>query len=144
MGPKYLISLKLIQPKEAWISPGYYLVQVRGINDCGTGQWNGSEVEYVDCWEMEEEENMYYLEFEPNPATDEITLKLKTDYIDAFTEGDTWEAEIFNQQMLLMHKSTTLKDKTYMINVSGWQEGIYFVRAKVKDNLISGKFMVTR
>jgi hypothetical protein len=58
--------------------------------------------------------------------------------------GTLWEAEIFNQQMLLMHKSTSLKDKTYTINVSGWKEGIYFVHVKVKDKLVSGKFMVAR
>ena len=128
----------------SWISPGYYLVEVRGINDCGTGEWSGSEVEYIDCSFMEEEENMYYLEFAPNPATDEITMELKTDNIDTYTEGDKWEAEIFNQQMLLMHKTTRLKDKTYTINVSGWKEGIYYVRVRVKDKLVSGKFIVVR
>jgi len=71
-------------------------------------------------------------------------MELKTDNIDTFTEGDKWEAEIFNRQMLLMHKTTRLKDKTYTINVSGWKEGIYYVRVRVKDKLVSGKFIVTR
>jgi len=70
-------------------------------------------------------------------------MELKTDNIDTYTEGDEWEAEIFNRQMLLMHKTTRLKDKTCTINASGWKEGIYYVRVKVKDKLVFGKFIVT-
>ncbi len=86
----------------------------------------------------------YYMSFVPNPTTGETIMELKTDKIDTYTEGDEWEAEIFNQQMLLMHKTTRLKDKTYTINVSGWKEGIYYVRVRVKDELLFGKFIVTR
>ncbi|MQY77892.1 MAG: hypothetical protein GH151_01655 [Bacteroidetes bacterium] len=85
-----------------------------------------------------------YMSFTPNPTTSETQLEIKTEKIDTYTDGDEWEAEIFNQQMLLMHKTTRLKDKTYTINVSCWKEGIYYVRAKVKDKLVSGKFIVTR
>ena len=119
---------------------GTYKFMVRGNNDCGTAtNWSKTTVDYVDCGGLGE-----FLSFFPNPATDEITMELKTDNIDTFTEGDKWEAEIFNQQMLLMHKTTRLKDKTYTINVSGWKEGIYYVRVKVKDKLVFGKFIVTR
>ncbi|MBA7533301.1 hypothetical protein ES705_25536 [subsurface metagenome] len=119
---------------------GTYLFHVRGNNDCGTAtNWSKTSVEYVDCGGFGG-----FLSFFPNPATVEITMELKTDNIDTFTEGDKWEAEIFNRQMLLMHKTTRLEDKTYTINVSGWKEGIYYVRVKVKDQLVSGKFIVTR
>ncbi|MQY80169.1 MAG: T9SS type A sorting domain-containing protein [Bacteroidetes bacterium] len=119
---------------------GTYKFMVRGNNDCGTAtNWSKKAVDYVDCGGFGE-----FLSFVPNPVTVEITMELKTDNIVTFTEGDKWEAEIFNQQMLLMHKTTRLKDKTYTINVSGWKEGIYYVRVKVKDKLVFGKFIVTR
>jgi hypothetical protein len=86
----------------------------------------------------------YYMSFTPNPTTGEITMELKTDNIDTYTEGDEWEAEIFNQQLLLMHKTNSLKDKTYTINTSGWKEGIYYVRVRIKDKVLSGKFIVGR
>lgn len=124
---------------EYWPPEGTYKFMVRGSNDCGTAtNWSKTTVDYVDCgWRG-------FLNIVPNPATDEITMELKTDKIDTFSEGDIWEAEIFNQQMLLMHKTTRLKDKTYTINVSGWKEGVYYVRAKVKDKLLSGKFIISR
>jgi len=125
---------------EYYPSEGTYKFMVRGNNDCGTAtNWSKTTVDYVDCGGFGG-----FLSFFPNPATDEIKLELKTDNLDTYTEGDEWEAEIFNQQMLLMHKSTRLKDKTYTINVSGWKEGVYYVRVKVKDKVVSGKFIISR
>jgi len=117
---------------------GTYKFMVRGNNDCGTAtNWSKTTVDYVDC-------GWWFMNIVPNPATDEIKIEIKTDYIDTYTEGDTWEAEIYNQKLLLMHKTTRLKDKTYTINVSGWKEGIYFVRAKVNDKVVSGKLIISR
>jgi len=118
---------------------GTHMFHVRGNNACGTGNWSKTTVDYVDCGGFGG-----FLSFFPNPATVEITMELKTDNIDTFTEGDEWEAEIFNRQMLLKHKTTRLKDKTCTINVSGWKKGIYYVRVRVKDKLVSGKFIVSR
>ena len=30
-------------------TPGWYILEARATNACGTGDWGGSEVEYVDC-----------------------------------------------------------------------------------------------
>ncbi len=30
-------------------SPGYYLMEVRATNSCGTSSWSGNEIEFVDC-----------------------------------------------------------------------------------------------
>jgi len=86
----------------------------------------------------------YYLSFTPNPTTGETQLEIKTEKIDTYTDGDEWEAEIFNQQFILKHKTIKLKNKTYTINTSGWKEGIYFVRVRVKGKLVFGQFIVIR
>ena len=76
--------------------------------------------------------------------TYETTLELKTENIDKYTEGDEWEMEIYNQQQVLIKKTTDIKDKKHIINTSGWKEGIYFVRVKVNNKMFSRKFIVAR
>ncbi|MCD6597752.1 MAG: T9SS type A sorting domain-containing protein, partial [Bacteroidales bacterium] len=86
----------------------------------------------------------WYMSFTPNPTSNETTLELKTENIAKYTEGDEWEMEIYSQQQKLIEKTTSLKDKKYIINTTGWKEGIYFVRVKINNNVYSGKFIVAR
>lgn len=87
-----------------------------------------------------------YMSFTPNPTAGETTLELKTDNIKNITEGDIWKAEIFNQKMVMIHKTKRLQDKKYTINTSGWENGIYYVRVNIIDKgiVLSGKFVVER
>lgn len=84
------------------------------------------------------------MSFTPNPATDETILELKTDNIENYSEGDEWEMEIYNQQLVLIQKIGNIKDKKQIINTSGWIEGMYFVRVKLNNNLFTGKIVVAK
>lgn len=112
----------------SWISPGYYLVQVRGINDCGTGQWNGCEVEYVDCWELEEEENMYYLKFVPNPAYNSVEISVFEDenLTTLKTNNEFYQIQIYNSMKVLKYQVIT-KEPILRINTANFENGVYFV-----------------
>ncbi len=112
----------------SWISPGYYLVQVRGINDCGTGQWNGSEVEYVDCWDMEEEGNMYYLKFVPNPAYNSVEISVFEDenLTTLKTNNEFYQMQIYNTMKVLKYQVIT-KEPILRINTANFENGLYFV-----------------
>jgi hypothetical protein len=46
--------------------------------------------------------------------------------------------------MMLKEKKTSLKDNKTIINTSGWQEGIYMVRVKYGESLLTGKLVVKR
>ncbi|TAL69101.1 MAG: T9SS type A sorting domain-containing protein [Bacteroidetes bacterium] len=85
-----------------------------------------------------------FMNFTPNPATDETLLELKTDNPENVSIDDEWIAEIYNQQSLLICKTNTLKDNKYLINTSGWKEGIYYVRVTLNTNTLFGKFVVAR
>jgi len=112
----------------SWISPGYYLVQVRGINDCGTGQWNGSEVEYVDCWDMEEEGNMYYLKFVPNPAYNSVEISVFEDenLTTLKTNNEFYQMQIYNSMKVLKYQVLS-KEPILRINTANFENGLYFV-----------------
>ncbi len=112
----------------SWISPGYYLVQVRGINDCGTGEWNGSEVEYVDCSEMEEGENMYYLKFVPNPAYNSVEISVFEDENLTIlkTNNEFYQMQIYNSMKVLKYQVLS-KEPILRINTANFENGVYFV-----------------
>ena len=65
----------------------------------------------------------------------------KNEAIDTSTE---WDLEIYDQMQILKTKKVKLKGDKYKINTSGWQGGMYFVRIKFKDKILSGKFLVNR
>jgi len=85
-----------------------------------------------------------YMSFTPNPTADETIMELETNNIENYSEENEWGLEIFNQQLILMHKTSRLKNKKYTISTSGWQEGIYYVRVIIKDKVLFGKFVVSR
>jgi hypothetical protein len=43
---------------------------------------------------------------------------------------------------LLKIKTQKLKDKTYKLNTQDWTDGVYIVRAKIADQIISEKLVV--
>ena len=54
--------------------PGWYISQARIINHpCGTGQWVGYEVEFIDCSSMYSMEDSPWKVF-PNPANETMTV----------------------------------------------------------------------
>jgi hypothetical protein len=116
--------------------PGYYLFWVRGTNNCGTGEWCATEVEYVDC-------SLFRLLISPNPATSETTIELtNTAEAKETAQIPEWELEVYGTNQELKIKTPNLKDKTYKLNTQGWKNGVYIVRAKIGEEMISGKLVV--
>jgi hypothetical protein len=85
-----------------------------------------------------------FLIFTPNPASDQTVMELKTDNSLNVPIDDEWTAEIYNQQSLLICRTNKLRDNKYIIDTSGWKEGIYYVRVLIYDNILFGKFAIAR
>lgn len=85
-----------------------------------------------------------FLNFTPNPASEETLMELKTENPENVSIDDEWVAEIYNQQSLLICKTNKLKDNKYTIITSGWKEGFYYVRVLINDKILFGKFAVVR
>jgi hypothetical protein len=82
------------------------------------------------------------LSVSPNPATNETTLTIESVRNEAIDTSTEWDLEIYDQMQILKTKKVKLKGNQYKINTSGWQGGMYFVRVKFKDKVLSGKFLV--
>ena len=55
-----------------------------------------------------------------------------------------WEMEVYSETQLLKEKRTKLKGKNTTIQTDGWQDGVYMVRVKYKEELLTGKLMVKK
>jgi hypothetical protein len=118
----------------AFYNAGNYQLVVRGQNTCGWGNYTVTGIEVYDS---------EGLSIFPNPAAGEVTLTIETsDEKEPSVSG--WDLEIYAPNMMLKEKKTSLKDNKTIINTSGWQEGIYMVRVKYGENLLTGKLVVKR
>ncbi|MBN1651589.1 MAG: S8 family serine peptidase [Bacteroidales bacterium] len=111
---------------------GYGYIRYEVANTCGS-TWHELYYEVVDNW---------YLSVSPNPATDEATLTIESVRSEAIDISTEWALEIYDQMQIVKTKKVKLKGDKYKINTSGWQGGMYFVRIKFKDKILSGKFLV--
>lgn len=118
------------------LSPDYYLFWARGINNCGTGEWCVTEVEYVDC-------SLFRLLVSPNPANSEATIELTSNTeSEEVAKTPEWELVVYGTNQELKTKSQKIKNKTHKINTQGWKDGVYIIRAKVDGKPITGKLII--
>lgn len=82
------------------------------------------------------------MSFTPNPATSETTIVLTADGEKSVTENTQWELEAYDQQQGIKEKETKIKGKQTKLNTSNWKDGVYIVRAKIGEEIISEKLVV--
>ncbi len=87
----------------------------------------------------------YYMMFSPNPTTGETTLTIEsTSEEKTVDENAEWELEIYSPTQTLKEKRTKLKGKSTTIQTQSWEEGVYVVRVKYKDEILTGKLVVKK
>ena len=118
----------------AFYNSGFYQVVSRGQNRCGWGGYTMTGIEVYDSKGM----SIY-----PNPASGEVTIEIQSSGDKELT-ATVWELEIYTPGMILKEKKTSLKDNKTIINTSGWQEGIYMLRVKHGESLLTGKLIIKR
>jgi lysyl endopeptidase len=107
--------------------PGYVTMSISAVNECGN-----SDPLYADPYLLEDC-NEKLLLF-PNPATDNLKIELTKEPFGVAV------VEVFNSQSVKM-MSTTLIGKEKTINVSKFQNGIYYVNVKNKGKITTGRFI---
>lgn len=98
----------------------------------------------------------YYMTFTPNPTIGETTLTIEkhepeeimqksasTDNSN-FDENTEWDMAIYSSMQTLKIKKTKLKGKSTTIQTVGWMEGIYTVRVKYNEQILTEKFVVKK
>ena len=112
-----------------WSNYPYYNIFTRGYN-CGG----------------------YFMVFSPNPTTGETTLTIEsapeavksTSENSEFDFNEEWDMEIYSPMQTLKEKKTKLKGQSTIIQTNGWMKGVYTVRVKYKDQVLTGKLMVKK
>gem|GEM_PF-6173905 len=139
---KDMVSVVFVPP----YSYGYETVYVRACNTCGEGNWHSESYQIM---------QNYYLSFSPNPTYDETTITIEQGTLEetnqksesAETASDKigeWDLEIYNIMNVQKLKKDNLKSKSIKIQTAGWTEGIYLVRVKYKDEILTGKLLVIK
>lgn len=61
-----------------------------------------------------------------------------------FDDYTQWDLEIYSPMQALKIKKTGLDGKSKTIQTSGWPDGIYMVRVKYGNEILTGKLVVKR
>ena len=120
----------------AFYNSGYYQVVARAQNTCGWGSYAVLGVAVYDSKS---------LSFSPNPTSSETILSIEsTSEEKAIDETEEWELEIYDNVQNLKEKKTKLKGNSAKLQTAGWKEGIYIVRVKYKDEILTCKLIVKK
>jgi len=113
--------------------PGYYQVVAKAHNTC---DWSSYSMRMVNVT------SGYYLAISPNPSSEETVVELANDNKEAMAALSEWDFEIYDTMQGIKEKKSKLKETKSKINTNNWKEGIYIVRAKIGDEIISEKLLV--
>ncbi|MGD9978879.1 MAG: M4 family metallopeptidase, partial [Bacteroidales bacterium] len=126
---------------EYWESPppSTEVIGIRAHNTCGWSPWRNIIVN------VENHCSRLYMSFSPNPTTGETTLTIQSSSEKEILDvNQEWDLEVYTQTQVLKAKKIRLKGSSTVINTSGWQEGVYVVRALYNNEVITGKLIVKR
>lgn len=112
-----------------------FMVELRAHNSCGWSAWSNIGVSVISC-------GAYYLSVAPNPATSEAAIELVGTSEEEALRQPEWELEVYTAMQSLKTKIQRVKGNKQTLNTSGWKEGVYIIRAKVGNELLSGKLVV--
>lgn len=125
-----------------YYAPSPQVIKVKAINQCDNDYsmtYAKSKTFYAqNCFG-------YFLVFSPNPADSETTLSIETtSAAEIVDETAEWELEVYSPSQALKEKKTKLKGSTVKIQTAGWKEGVYVVRVKYKDEVLTDKLVVKK
>ena len=96
----------------------------------------------------------YSLLISPNPTSGETTIsieKIDSQELLNSTTSETiinndaeWDMEVYDSLQNLKQKKNKLKGNSAKINTQSWKEGVYMVRVKYKNEVLTGKLVVKK
>ena len=111
-------------------------LKVRSTNDCGESTWSDSLIiQTYTCLGTNENNFEDKLRIYPNPATSRLIVEMDSNSPKLYT------IEVYNSFGSQIYSVKTANNNT-MINVSGWNSGIYVVNVLSENNTYSKKVLV--
>lgn len=97
----------------------------------------------------------YSLLLSPNPTSGESMVIIEASMNDvqmlksastknSLDENTEWDLEVYDDLQNLKLKKDKLKGKSTNIQSASWKEGVYLVRVKYKDHILTGKLVVKK
>ncbi len=115
---------------------GSYQLVAQAKNACtGTGYGPYCVID-IDVYDPER------LLISPIPTSGETTIEIKNTENEKADKIVEWDMEVFDQSQMLKAKVSKIKGSSTKIQTSGWKDGVYIVRAKIGDQVVTGKLVV--
>lgn len=115
--------------------PGWYVLEIRGTNSCGSGDWVGYEVEYVDCTQSGGGEEYFAIEASPNPASNEINVRTTNERPEVKVLGKSETVHIiltdFNTMKPVKQWKFENNQSSYSLNVGRLKRGRYVLQVLI-------------
>ncbi|MFC4722669.1 T9SS type A sorting domain-containing protein [Geojedonia litorea] len=110
-------------------SPGWYVFEVARTNSCGTTDWFGTEVEFVDCSQQGGGGEMEF-RISPNPTSETLTISKKQTKEDKNTPkpeaDDSSSYKLYDFNANLVDQGIFINET--IIDVSGYKKGKYILK----------------
>jgi len=94
----------------------------------------------------------YYMTFTPNPVVVETTIEIlkgnesekMNPSLEEFQELQKieWELDVFDHAQIVRKSLKKIKGNKLKLKVNGWNSGFYYVRGRINNEIIYGKFIV--
>ena len=130
-------NVQITAPPHGYDNP--VSIKIRARNQCGWGAYSAPSVVLygTNC------NRGYIMAISPNPASGGTTISIEPTS-EAKTGAIEWDLEVYNHGQQLKTKKTRIKSKSHRMNTQGWQEGVYIVKAKMNDEILTGKLVVKK
>jgi hypothetical protein len=113
---------------------GSYNVDVKSYNPCGWSALKHLTVIEPSC--------LYGMIISPNPTETESDIEIYSESEVSIDQDIEWQMEVYDQMQGIKDKQTKIKGCKTKLSTSGWKDGIYYIRAIVGDEKITGSLVV--
>jgi len=120
----------------AFYNPGIYQLIVQAKNACTGAGYGPYFVTGLYVYQT------YSLAISPNPTTSEATVELVSTSTEKNLKEPEWDLEIYDAMQSQKANLKKIKGTKQNINTSGWKDGIYIVRVKTENEVLSGRLVV--
>ena len=120
-----------------YIPQGWYLLEVRGINNCGISDWEGAEIECIDTEWPRSNGSETELTLMYNRAGQLLTVSVN--HASRSTTDNTYTLQLWSETNMV--REYKLNDPVVKIPMAGLKNGLYTVRYVNRDEVIAKKFM---
>ena len=120
------------------LSPGWYLLQIRGINSCGISDWEEVEIECIDTEMLRANGDETELSLIYNRQGQILTVTVNRAVQSLSTIDDTYTIQLWNEMNMV--REFKQKDPVVQIPMSGLKNGLYTVRYVNNNKVVAKKF----